>query len=279
MYFIGILFLIIVIIAIWFRIPFSPLRSEFQEDVEKMKRLSQVNGESLLTESDFSKLPEPVQKYVDACGYIGIPKMSCLHMEYKDVAFKQGINGPQLKIDYMQYNSVAQPNRLAFIDSSMFGIPFQGYDYYEAGKGGMKGVIAKSITLFDQTGEDMDKACLVTFMAESLFAPTMLLQDYFTFEELNDYQVKATISFDGQTASGIFSFNENYEYTSFTTNDRAVANGDGTMEYVPWTAKCSDYYEAENGIKYPATFCAIWNYPENDFVYFDGKISFVGYEN
>lgn len=99
MYFIGILFLIIVIIVIWFRIPFSPLSSEFQEDVE-------------------------------ACGYVGISRMSCLHMEYKDIAFKQGMNGPKLKIDYTQYNSVAQPNRLAFIDSSLFAPTMLLQDYF-----------------------------------------------------------------------------------------------------------------------------------------------------
>ncbi len=51
---------------------------------------------------------------------------------------------------------------MALIDSSIFGIPFEGYDSYQNGTGGMKGVIAKAITLFDQTGTDMDKACLAT---------------------------------------------------------------------------------------------------------------------
>ena len=74
--------------------------------------------------------------------------------------------------------------------------------------------IAKAITLFNQTGADMDKACLATFLAESLFAPTILLKDYITFEEINDFEVRATISYKGQTASGIFNFNEQYEMIS-----------------------------------------------------------------
>ncbi len=41
--------------------------------------------------------------------------------------------------------------------------------HYLDGKGGMKGVIAKLFTLFDQTGEDMDRACLATFLAECMF--------------------------------------------------------------------------------------------------------------
>ncbi len=173
----------------------------------------------------------------------------------------------------------------------MFGIPFEGYDYYSDGIGGMKGVIAKVITLFTQTGTDMDKACLATFLAECLFEPSVLLQDYITFEEIDDYNVRATITYKGQTCTGVFTFNQNYEYISFTTNDRAVSNpdgtmendravsnSDGTMEYIPWTAECSNYQISDSGIKYPTNFSAIWNYTDGDFIYFDGVISSVSYD-
>lgn len=203
--------------------------------------------------------------------------MSYLKMEYQDVDFVQGRNGAKLKIDYTQYNFIKEPCRMALIDSSMFGIPFEGYDYYQNGAGGMKGVIAKAITLFDQTGADMDKACLATFLAESMFAPSILLQDYISFEEINDFEVRATITYGGQTASGIFTFNERYEMISFTTNDRAATGTDRSMEYIPWSALCKDYQLSENGIKYPTKFQAVWNYPDGDFIYFDGIISEVSY--
>ena len=203
--------------------------------------------------------------------------MSYLKMEYQDVDFVQGRNGAKLKIDYTQYNFVKEPCRIALIDSSMFGVPFEGYDYYKSGTGGMKGVIAKAITLFDQTGADMDKACLATFLAESMFAPSILLQDYITFEEISDFEVQATITYGGQTASGVFTFNEQYEMISFTTNDRAATGTDGSMEYIPWSALCNDYKVSENGIKYPTKFQAVWNYPDEDFIYFNGVISGVSY--
>lgn len=268
---------IITLVIVWFLIPYSPLKRKFRSDIESIKISNRIDVDKSFEQSDFEMLPLPIQRYIEACGYIGISQMSYLQMEYKNVDFMQGRQGPALKIDYTQYNFVAQPARMALIESSMFGIPFEGYDYYLDGKGGMKGVIAKCITLFDQTGNDMDKACLATFLAESLFAPSILLQDYISFEEIDDYHVRATISYGGQTASGVFSFNENYEYISFSTNDRAVANSDGTMEYIPWTAECSDYQISKNGIKYPTRFSAIWNYPDEDFVYFDGVIREVGY--
>lgn len=275
---IGIM-IVLVFIIVWFYIPYSPVKKNFVTDIENIKTGNRLQEEGQVFKSEeFSKLPLAIQRYIEHCRYIGTRKMSYLKMEYHDVDFMQGKDGPALKIDYAQYNFVSEPCRMALIDSSMFGVPFEGCDYYRNGVGGMKGVIAKGITLFHQTGEEMDKACLVTYLAESLFAPAILLQNYISFEEISDYEVKATISYDGQSASGIFTFNEQYEYVSFRTNDRGVTNKDGTMEYVPWSAVCSEYEFSESGIRYPTKFKAIWNYPEEDFVYFDGVISTVSYD-
>lgn len=273
---IGILLVIVSAILIWFNIPYSPVKKSFSNDIEVLKKDIQLLEQADVFEAEeFSHLPIAIQRYIEHCGYIGTPKMSYLKMEYRDVGFMQGRTGPALKIDYTQYNFVSEPSRMALIDSSMFGVHFEGYDYYQNGIGGMKGVIAKGITLFDQTGPDMDKACLATYLAESMFAPSILLQDYISFEEISDYEAKAIISYKGQTASGIFTFNEQYEYVSFTTNDRAVTNADGTMEYIPWSAVCGEYCVSASGIKYPTKFKAIWNYADGDFVYFDGVISTV----
>lgn len=276
---IAVFLTIIAGLVIWFNISYSSLKSEFNGDVERLVGNYHADDEGeLFREEDIKALPMPVQRYFESCGYIGTPKMSSLMMEYRDVSFKQGKDGPNLKIDYYQYDLVKEPIRVAFIDSSMFGIPFQGYDYYTDGVGGMKGVIAKMITIFDTKGPEMDQACLVTYLAESPFAPSILLSGNITWEEINDHEVKATITYKGQTASGVFTFNDQYEYVSFKTEDRAVSGNDGTVEKMPWSAVCDDYKEAPNGIRYPSTFKAIWHYPEGDLVYFDGKISSISYD-
>ena len=277
---IGVVAAILVVILamqIWFRIPFSPLKNDFEKAVERLAGESS-KAEGVFTEEDFAGMPVALQKYVESCGYIGKPKINCLVMEYHDVAFKQGVDGPDLKIDYVQYDFVNEPARIAFIDSQLFGIPFQGYDYYMNGTGGMKGVIAKGITIFDTRGEEMDKACLVTYLSESLFAPSIILDDRIVWEEISAHEVRGTITYGGQTADGVFTFNDDYEYVSFTTTDRAVSNNDGTMEYIPWSAECGEYKVADNGIKYPSRFRAVWHYPDSDLVYFDGEISSIRYD-
>lgn len=269
--FIGIVMILAGIVLIWFHIPYSPLKKEFQNTIDRLIKENNVDSQGdFISKEDVSHLPNSLQKYFESCGYIGTPKTSYLRVKFEDVILKQGKNAPDLVIDYTQYDFIKEPSRMALIDSSLYGIPFQGCDYYQNGNGGMKGVVGKIVTLFHQKGLDMDKACLVTFLAEAMMAPEILLQDYVTFEEISDYEVKVTITHAGKSVSGIFTLNQEYEMVSFTTKERAAVEADGTVRYVPWTALCGEYEKGRKGIKFPMKLQAIWEYPEGDLLYFDG---------
>lgn len=265
----GILLIIFGTIAIFFRIPCSPNKTQFSEMQGSLTAQTE-HAEGLFTEEDVAGLPVPVQKYFRYCGYIGTPKMSYSKVVYEDVDFSLGKDKSMIKIDYTQYNYVNKPDRIACIDSSLYGIPFEGLDAYIDGAGSMKGVIAKVYTLFYQTGKAMDISSLVTFLSESLIVPNAALQDYIVWEAMDDLHAKATINYYGISASGIFTFNENGEMRSFTTNDREAVSTDGASEQVKWSVVCNEYKEI-NGIRKPTVFQAIWNYDDGDLVYFDGK--------
>jgi hypothetical protein len=156
-------------------------------------------------------------------------------------------------------------------------MPFEGLDSLSDGIGGMKGTIAKSITLFNETGAEMDKACLVTYLAESMFIPSSLLQGYITLEEVDDHHVKGIILYNGIQAEGIFAFNENYEMVSFTTEDRAATGTDGSVDYIPWSAICGEYEINKDGYIHPTIFQAVWHYEDGDFMYFDGNLAGIEY--
>ena len=272
---IGILLSLILIAAVFFAAPGSKTKSEFDESTRILTAKTDREV-GIFGEEDIAGLPIPVQKYFRYCGYIGTPKMSYSKVVYKDVDFALGKDKPRLKIDYTQYNFVNKPNRIAYIDSSLYGIPFEGLDSYIDGAGSMKGVLAKLHTLFYQTGQAMDKSSLVTFLSESLIVPNAALQDYIVWEAIDDLHAKATISYYGSSASGIFMFNEKGEMLSFSTDDREAASTDGTSEKVKWTIVCNDYKEI-NGMKKPTAFQAIWNYDDGDRVYFDGQGTITEY--
>ena len=265
----GVLLVIIGIVTVFFNSSYSKTRAEFSGLTGSL--LAGLPGESgTFTEEDIVDLPLPVQKYFRYCGYIGTPKMSFMKAIYKDVDFSFGKDKSAIKIDNIQYNFVNEPIRIAYIDSSLYGIPFEGLDSFTAGKASMKGVLAKLFTLFNQTGEALDKSSLVTYLSECLIIPNAALQDYISWEEIDDLHAKATISHNGIVAGGIFTFNKNGEILSFETDDREAAALDGTSEKVKWSAVFSEYAE-KDGIRKPAVLQAVWHYDDGDLVYFDGK--------
>lgn len=271
MYVITIAVLLIVFIVIFFQIPYSKTKSVFHR-LMKIKTSEITSEHGSITEEDIKHLPAPVQRYFRYCGYIGLPKMTYMKATFKNVDFYmiKGGKKSKLKIDYTQYNFIKKPERFALIDSSMYGIPFEGFDSYQKGIGSMKGVLAKLITLFDQRGEAMDKACLVTFLSECLIVPSAALQDYITWEEIDDTHAKAVITCYGLSAEGIFTFNEKGEMLSFRTKDRTSTDMDGTQREAEWSAILSDY-RLVNGLRCPNVLQAVWHYPEGDFLYFDGN--------
>jgi hypothetical protein len=196
--------------------------------------------------------------------------MSYLKITFSDVKFLMGKDKPSLNINYTQYNYMNIPNRIAYIDSSMYGIPFEGLDSYVNGTGSMKGVIAKNFTLFNQKGAAMNRASLVTYLAESLLIPNVVLQDFITWEEIDNLHAKATISSYGITSSGIFTFDENGGMSVFTTDDREYTVGDGKSQKVKWSVIVGNYKEA-NGLKMPTVLQAVWHFDDGDLIYFDGN--------
>lgn len=261
-------FLLILSIAIFafFQIPYSQLKAEFEKSVKKMI-VATKRYPGIFTEEDIQDLPVPVQKYFRYCGYLGTPKMSYMKAVFLHTDFMMD-EKKTIKINYTQYNFVEKPTRFAYIDSAIYGVPFDGFDSYHDGIGSMKGSLAKIVTLFDQRGENMDQASLVTFLAESLLVPSIALQDYITWEEVDDNNARVTISYHGISASGLFTFDDNGAVKSFRTKDRVATSMDGTERNAEWSAVFEDYQE-EDGIKKPRILLGIWHFPEGDWIYFN----------
>lgn len=142
------------------------------------------------------------------------------------------------------------------------------------GAGSMKGTLGKVIPLFNQKGESMDKSSLVTILAECFIIPDVALQNYISWEEIDDTHAKGTITYYGISASGIFTFNEKGEVLSFRTSDRTSVDMTGVSRNAEWSATYSDYI-SNNGIRQPRVLTSIWHYSEGDSVYFNENKSEV----
>jgi hypothetical protein len=253
-------------IAVFFRVPFSPTGTQFKRvTLDTIETASAASG--VFAETDIERLPSPVQRYFRYCGYLGTPKMSYMKASLHDVDFVMS-ESRTIKIDYEQFNLVERPERYALISSSLFGIPFEGLDSYGNGTGSMRGTLAKVIPLFNQRGEAMDRACLVTWLAECLMVPNAALQDFVKWEPVDDTHAKASVSWNGISVSGVFTFDEDGALLSFRTADRVAVDMNGKETKAEWSAFFRAYHSA-NGVLQPEVIQSVWHYPEGDCVYFN----------
>jgi hypothetical protein len=266
----GILMFLLVLVLccfVYFSFSGSPTKNEFDELATSNFTYGQASQE-VFTLEDISHLPSPVQRYFNYCGFIGKPKMQGMKATFENVAFSLGRNKPTVTIAYTQYNAVKIPQRIAYIDTTMYGIPFEGLDAYLSGKGSMKGVLGKRFTLFDQKGTEMDSASLVTMLSECLFVPSTALEKYIVWEPMDETHAKATIEYYGITCSGIFTFTEEGAMDTFVTEDRVSTAMDGTRERASWTAHCGNYHKVGD-LMLPSLMQASWSYSDGNLLYFD----------
>ncbi|NLD58116.1 MAG: hypothetical protein GX647_00465 [Clostridiales bacterium] len=264
-----VLFAILAVVAaasVFLSIPYSPTAARFHR-LAAEKIASAGVAEGMFSEGDIAGLPAPVQRYFRYCGYLGTPKMAYMRASFEGVDFLMD-GGKALQIDYRQLNLTARPERFALIRSSLYGIPFEGLDSYEAGVGSMRGALAKVIPLFDQRGESMDRASLVTWLAECLLAPSAALQDFVRWEAVDETHAKASATWENCAVSGTFAFSESGELLSFRTSDRVAVAMDGAETRADWSALFGDYRSA-NGVLQPRVMQSVWHYEEGDSIYFN----------
>lgn len=62
----GALLVIVGALVIWFNIPYSPVKKQFQNDIADLMTENQLSGDNeLFTEKEFSHLPTAIQRYIE----------------------------------------------------------------------------------------------------------------------------------------------------------------------------------------------------------------------
>lgn len=259
------LVVVILLLVVYFKIPYSRLRNEFKDYLKKSSSYSTASSTKKL-----SDLPECMQKFYKLSGLDKKTGADHVSFTFKNTDFMMDIDSKKMiKIDYDEHIYGGKISRFAFIDSAMYGIPFQGLDSFYDGKGGMKGVVAKNITIFNQRGRKMDKAALVTWLAETIFMPSQYLNGTVHFEEIDKNTVNVSVKYDDISVSGVYKFDDDGKVLRFTTDDRGITKSDGTLENRRWSAIFDDYKD-KDGMYLPDALKSAWHYDTYEVVYFDG---------
>lgn len=261
---------------IYFAIPFSPYKNEFEKKKSDLNTTYAMTAQGNFSEQDLVYLPEPVQKYFRNNGYLGRPKMQAMEIVQKNVKFKQS-KTQTLNITYTQRNYAKFPSRIALTQSSMLGVPFDSLDFFESNGAVTKGQVAKAVTTFNLSDDELLQGVATSYLSEVLIMPSAALRPFVSWESIDDFSAKATLTYaDDKTVSGIFSFNEAYEMTSFRTEKRVAIQNDGSSETLPWTITAGNYKRV-NDLNLPNKLQTVWHQKDGDFVYFDSDSIEISY--
>lgn len=269
----NLIILIPVIIGYFQNRPDS-FKNRFETVVQE--QLAPSLNPELITETDLAHLPPIVQKYLQYTGALGKPKVHNFSATLTG-EMKMNQENPWLNIRSRQYNFYKKRSRTFYIESKMFGVPFDGLHSYIGDQAIMDIKVASIYPVANAKGDLMTQSETVTLFNDMcIFAPATLIDSTIQWKEIDPLTVEATFSNAGHQIQAQLFFNDTGELIDFSSNDR-YESADG-IEYknYKWTTPIKNYQEI-NGYKIPAYGEAIWHYPDGPFVYARFNISEVEY--
>ena len=245
--------------------------SRFRQDVRSLFENSRIN-KHILTEEDLKPLPTVLRSYIRRSGALGKPVVVNFRLEFEGQMRQAG--KPWFSFTSEQYNFIPRPNRLFFMKGRIKGLSVWGYHSYRPPTAKM---IIRALSLLPQLKVDrpeMYPTETVTFLNDlCLFAPGALTDERITWEALDDYQIRATLTLKDVKVSAILYFNEAGDLVDFRSEDRYEVD---KMERFPFTTPVGEFREFE-GVRIPTYGEAVWHYPEGKFVYGKFRLKSISY--
>jgi hypothetical protein len=230
----------------------------------------------LVTESDLSHLPAPVQKYLRVTGAVGRPKIQNFRAVFTG-EFRNGMESPWMDFRSEQYNFFDQPTRLFLMKATRYGLPVEGLHLFRGDSATMQIKLASLLQVVDAKGPKMNQGETVTLFNDlCLMAPAALIdKERIEWEAADPLAARARFTHRGVTIGALLSFNQDGELTDFISNDRFLSADGKTYKSYPWSTPVKSYKEV-GGRRVVECAEILWHMPEGKFSY--GKFNLAEIE-
>lgn len=267
----------IVILFVLFIVGSYIARFVFYQNIEKEVEeiFSKVeNKNEIVTKEDVERLPKNVQKWLQYSGVIGKKRITAVRLKQKAEMRLAEVKA-WMPVQAEQYFTSQEPSFIwkANIKAAPF-IHISGRDKYENGKGNMLIKVLSLFTVADSKGKEIDQGTLLRYLAETIWFPSAALNEYLTWEEIDEQNAKATMTYGDITASGVFTFNSEGEVVKFEAERYGVFDGEIRLE--TWSIPVRDYKQFE-GIKIPTKGNVTWKLDTGDFNWFNFEVTEIEY--
>jgi hypothetical protein len=254
--------------------PFS-LQAGYNRDVDR--GLERTTTETQVTESDLTRLPEPVQRYLRASGAVGQPRVRNLRARMHG-RFRSGPDARWMPFTAEQFNFFDAPARLFYMKASLFAIPFQGYHRYVGPSASMRITLAALVSVIDLSGDEMTRGETVTMFNDMcVMAPGTLIEPAIRWQPVNSHAAEATFVNAGHTVHAALAFNDRFELVNFQSDDRYQTSPDGrSAKRMPWSTPLGSY-RSFGPVRLTSRGDARWHEPEREYAYIELEFDEVQY--
>lgn len=232
------------------------------------------NNHEVIQRSDLEGLPLPVQNWLIYSQVVGKEKIVSARTK-QDVTMRLKAEQSWMNAQVEQYFRTEEPGFIWAVDIKMAPlVHIVGRDKYIDGRGNMFIKVLSLITVANGSGKEIDQGTLLRYLAETIWLPTEALSDLISWEAIDSKSAKATMSYKGVTASGIFTFNEKGEVINFVAQRYGDFDGEYRME--TWSVDMKSYKEF-SGFKVPTEGKLTWKLTTGDFHWYNFDVRELEY--
>jgi hypothetical protein len=225
-------------------------------------------------ESELEGLPAPLRRYMDFCGVVGTEHVNHFRAAFTG-RFKLDPGGDWAPVKAEQYSFIHEGRRLFAMGMKHKGLPVNALHHYRRENASMTIKIMDLLQVVHHEGELMLKGETVTWFNDlCVWAPAALLRADVSWEEIDANRVKGRLTSNGITVEAILIVDDEGRLVDFISEDRYVANKDGTYDNIPWSTPMYDFRDV-NGLRLGCRGAAIWHYPDAEFKYIELEIEDV----
>ncbi len=237
---------------------------------------SATSGKKVVTKDMLNGLPPIVQKWLERSNVTGNEVIYSVHLKQTG-EMRTTPDGKWMPVEAEEWFKTEKPAFIWIADvKAAPGIHLAGRDKYENGKGYMLIKLLSLITVADAKGKETDQGAMLRYLAEIVWFPSAALNDYIQWEQIDSTTAKATMSYGGITASGLFKFDANYKVVSFEAKRYYDRKGGATLEDWFIQIEPNSYKEFE-GIRIPTRPTVTWKLKEGDFTWYKLEITAIHY--
>lgn len=261
--FMIVLITLVIIMILTVNIARSLFNRQADRQAQEILNLSASEEKEIIQPNDLKALPLCVQKWLNHTGIVGQPKIHTVRL-LQTGRLRLEPDKPWMPLNAVQYINVDKP---AFVWKASVKIaPFinlQGKDRYFEGHGSMQ---IKLLSLFPvvntESSSKMDQSTMVRFLAEMMWYPSAALNDYLSWEEIDENSARATMNWQGVTASMVYYFSQDGDMLRNVGSRYQEVNGEFVLR--DWGG-VSYGFRLFDGIRIANKSDVIWKYESGDF--------------